>query len=73
MRPFLTAALVCLPLVYGCGQAEPDRYKTKFTERPSKAVAPSSGKENAKEKGPDSGPSGKTITPEKPVEPAKSK
>lgn len=39
MRPLLMAALVSLPLVKGCGQAEPDRYKTKYTERPSKSVS----------------------------------
>jgi|GEM_PF-1067817 len=73
MRCLLAVAAAMVGLISGCGQAEPDRYKSKFTERPSKAVAPSNGKETTKEKGPDSAPPGKAITQEKTMEPAKGK
>jgi hypothetical protein len=49
MRFFLMVTAAAVALVSGCGQAEPDRYKTKFTERPSKAT--STAKEATKEKG----------------------
>ncbi len=73
MRCLLALSAAVFSLISGCGQAEPDRYKTKFTERPSKSVPPASGKEGTKEKGPEAVNQGKTNSQEKPMEPAKGK
>lgn len=71
MRVFLMVTAAAVALVSGCGQAEPDRYKTKFTERPSKAT--STAKEATKEKGAEGGNQPKAAPQEKSTEPAKGK
>lgn len=71
MRFFLVVTAAVVALVSGCGQAEPDRYKTKFTERPSKAT--STAKEATKEKGAGGGNQPSSSPQEKSPEPSKGK
>jgi hypothetical protein len=58
--------VICLGLlsVCGCGQSEPDRYKTKSTERPTKGIEGAPAKDAPK-------PNGGAAA--KPAEPAQEK
>ena len=48
----IVVALTLLAGITGCGQGEPDRYKAKGTERPSKSVPGADGPLKSEPKGP---------------------